>query len=411
MTIKSSIIALLIFLATSLSITPVTTAEEQELQGTNVVVFAYQRIGDKGGKYISLDRFNAHLDYLERNGFRVWSLQRIATRLRSGQPIPDKTVAITFDDTHSSIYTHAYPSLLARGWPFTVFITPDRVDQIPAANMSWEQMREMKKNGVSFANHTSNHLRMPRRHRDFSTKAWNQYLLDNVLNAQARLQEELGTNTNEDPRLFSYPYGEMNEDLMDILKSAGFIAFGQHPGAIGQYHNLQNLPRFLMMNHNTSMETFARKANSVALNMKSLSPVNPVTIQEKPSLSIRLHNNRERPRYLTCYTREGYRLNVKWHDKDHSGFDLQVTRPLARGYTYYQCTGRYQKSERTFWFSHPWVVLHNRSSEPEPATDQDEEQEGEVTTPPDTAVNESISDTEAPGETNPSTPEAETSKQ
>jgi peptidoglycan/xylan/chitin deacetylase (PgdA/CDA1 family) len=338
------------------------------------------------------------MDYLDRNGFRVWSLQRIATRLRNGQPIPDKTVAITFDDTHPSIYTKAYPSLLARGWPFTVFVSPDRVDQIPAGNITWEQMREMKKNGVSFANHSSNHLRMPRRHRGFSTKAWNQYLLDNVLNAQARLQEELGSDTNEDPRLFSYPYGEMNADLMDILKSAGFIAFGQHPGAIGQYHNRQALPRFLMMNHNTSMETFARKANSVALNIRSISPANPMTYLAQPSVSIKLHNNRVRPRYLTCYTREGYRLNVKWHDKEHSGFGLQISHPLSRGFTYYQCTGRYQKSERTFWFSHPLVVLHNRSSTPEKPKDTDEEKEGEVTAPPDTSGNESGMNTDESSE-------------
>lgn len=344
------------------------------VHGSNAVVLAYQRFGDQHhSMYVSEDRFRAHLDYLESNGFHVWPLTRIVRRLRTGQPIPDKTVAITIDDTHPSVYTIAYRLLREKGYPFTVFVVPDKVDQIPRGNISWDQMREMQQHGASFANHSINHIHLVRPLRGYPPRAWVHYVRDNVLNAQSRLQEELGPKTNQ-ARLFSYPYGEYSIALANILAEIGYTSFSQAPGAIGANSDMRALPRFLIQRGNSSLETFARKVNSVSLPITKISPWNPMTDRAAPTVTVSLSDKRPAPKYLSCYTREGHRVSVKWDNRAHTEFTLSVNGNLPRGDSYYQCTSRYNNSQRHYWFSQPWIVNHRKQAEKTPEEQEAEEQ-------------------------------------
>jgi len=351
-------------------------AKETVIKGSNAVVLTYQRIGERRhSKYVTERNFRAHLDYLQNNGFKVWPLGRIVRRLRTGQTIPDKTVAITFEHTHPSIYKIAYPLLKQRNWPYTVFVVPDKVDQIPAANMSWEQMREMKKAGASFANASINHIHMVRPLRGYPPRAWVHYVRDNIFNAQARLQEELGSNTNS-LRLFSYPYGEYSTALANILAEIGFTSFGQHPGAINKHSDLRGLPRFMLEHHNSSPEHFANRVNSVSLLINKSTPWNPhVTRGRSPGLSVKLEGDRPAPKYLSCHTREGHHVQVTWKNKAHTAFELSYPGDLNKGYNYYQCTSRYDGSQRLYWFSQPWVIARTtRASIKTPEEQEAEEQ-------------------------------------
>ena len=343
--------------------TQISAATEPSVAGTNAVVLSYQRIGNKrNANYVSEQAFRAHLDYLQNNGFQIWPLGRIVRRLRTGQTIPDKTLAITFDRTHPSIYEIAYPLLKERNWPFTVFVVPDKVDQIPRANMSWEQMREMKKHGASFGNATINHIHLVRPLRGYPPRAWVHYVRDNVLNAQARLQEELGNDTNN-LRLFSYPYGEYSAALANIIAEIGFTAFGYHPGVINKYSDLRGLPRFVIDYHNANPEQFANRVNSIALPVSKFSPWSPqVTNGVSPSLSLELDTALPVPKYLSCYTREGQRVEVNWRNKKHTAVELSYPGQLERGYNYYQCTSRYGESQRLYWYSQPWVIERSAHS-------------------------------------------------
>ncbi|MDH5184852.1 MAG: polysaccharide deacetylase family protein [Gammaproteobacteria bacterium] len=351
-------------------------AKEVTVSGSNAIVLAYQRIGDRRHpKYISEQAFRAHLDYLQNNGFKVWPLERIVRRLRTGQTIPDKTVAITFDRTHPSIYEIAHPLLKARNWPYTVFVVPDKVDQIPRGNMSWDQMREMKKSGAAFANASINHIHMVRPLRGYPPRAWVHYVRDNIFNTQARLQEELGSDTNS-LRLFSYPYGEYSTALANILAEIGFTSFGLHPGVINKNSDLRGLPRFLIERHHSSLEHFANRVNSVALEVGKLTPWNPhVTKGRSPKLTVELDSSRPAPKYLTCNTREGNHVQVTWQNKKHTAFKLSYSGELDKGYNYFQCTSRFDESQRLYWFSQPWVIARTtRSSIKTPEEHEAEEQ-------------------------------------
>ena len=369
-------------------------AKEVTVTGSNAVVLAYQRIGARHhAKYVTEQTFRAHLDYLQNNGFDVWPLERIVRRLRTGQTIPDKTVAITFDRTHPSIYKIAHPLLKQRNLPYTVFVVPDKVDQIPRGNMSWDQMREMKKAGASFANASINHIHMVRPLRGYPPRAWVHYVRDNIFNTQARLQEELGSDTNN-LRLFSYPYGEYSTALANILAEIGFTSFGLHPGVINKNSDLRGLPRFLVDRHNSSLERFANRVNSVALVVKKRTPWNPhVTRGRSPTLSITLDAGRPAPKYLTCNTRDGGRVQVTWKNKKHTAFKLSYSGELGKGYNYYQCTSRFDGSQRLYWFSQPWVIARTtRSSIKTPEQHEAEEQAKDLKEVQETGSNKTQGD-------------------
>ena len=175
----------------------------------HAVAFIYHRFGD--ARYPStntrMDQFRAQLDWLAANHYEVWPLPRIVEYLKDGKPIPDHVVAITVDDAFQSFYDHAYPLLKARGWPFTVFVSTEPVDAKSSDFMTWDELREMAKNGADYGDHTVDHGHLPFRLHGETDMAWADRVRADIEDAQARLQTELGKDVNSNPKLFAYPYG------------------------------------------------------------------------------------------------------------------------------------------------------------------------------------------------------------
>ena len=74
------------------------------------------------------------------------------------QPIPDKTVVLTFDDGVSTHATFVAPLLKKYGFTATFFVCefpPDFEDK--HKYMSWEQMAQLHRDGFEVANHTWTH--------------------------------------------------------------------------------------------------------------------------------------------------------------------------------------------------------------------------------------------------------------
>ncbi|MEE4216513.1 MAG: polysaccharide deacetylase family protein, partial [Xanthomonadales bacterium] len=103
------------------------------------VVLQYHHVSDEtpASTSTSPERFAMHLDYLEEAGFKIVPLQELADTLRTREPLPDKTAAITFDDGYISIFQAARPLLEKKGWPYTVFVNTEPHDQRKPLFMSW----------------------------------------------------------------------------------------------------------------------------------------------------------------------------------------------------------------------------------------------------------------------------------
>jgi len=135
------------------------TLSQAEGEGPQAVIFMYHRFGESRhpSTNVTLEQFDEQLDFFESNDFKILPLGTIVEALKQNTPLPDKAIAITIDDAYLSVYEEAFPRLKAKGYPFTVFVASDGVDKKIPAYMTWEQMREMQKDGAQFANHSQKH--------------------------------------------------------------------------------------------------------------------------------------------------------------------------------------------------------------------------------------------------------------
>ena len=84
----------------ALFVCPVALADQ------NAVISVYHHVSASTPPSTSLspEAFRAHLSFLAENNFTVLPLTQILTTLNDGDDLPDRTVAITFDDGYESIY-------------------------------------------------------------------------------------------------------------------------------------------------------------------------------------------------------------------------------------------------------------------------------------------------------------------
>ena len=75
------------------------------------------------------------------------------------EPVPDKLIVLTFDDSAASHYTVARPLLKRYGFGATFFITEGFSFRTNKKDyMTWEQIAELHRDGFEIGNHTRDHL-------------------------------------------------------------------------------------------------------------------------------------------------------------------------------------------------------------------------------------------------------------
>ena len=125
----------------------------------SAVILQYHRFGeaDLPSTNITLEQFEAHIAHLRSGGYTVLPVPHIVAAIRNGQPLPDKAVGITIDDAAKSVIREAWPRLREAGFPFTLFVATDAIDQRRVRSMSWDDIRTLANAGVTIANHSSSH--------------------------------------------------------------------------------------------------------------------------------------------------------------------------------------------------------------------------------------------------------------
>ncbi len=333
---------------------------------SEAVVFMYHRFGNS--KYpstnIRLDQFRAHLDYIHNNSFKVWKLSKILRYLKEHKEIPPKTVAISVDDAYISTYTNAYPMLKQMGYPFTVFVNTHPIDVHSKSYMSWDQMREMADNDVEFANHSLTHEYMLPSPSE-TKQEWSKRFEKEVLLAQKRLQEELGKNTNTNPKMFSYPFGEYNTDMAALLREMGFIGIAQESGVMSRASSFEAMPRYPMSERFGALKSFALKINTRALPIEEITPFEPVLHNNNPPI-LRLKLQEHMPR-IGCFLSSGEKIDFKWHS--NTELEVYAKEPLKGPRERYTCTAPAGDGS-WYWYSHMWIIpsqkrgyLHDEKAE------------------------------------------------
>lgn len=129
----------------------------------NAVILVYHHVSQSTPKATSVspDTFRQHMQYLADN-HQVLPLEDVIKALQKNQPLPDKTVVITFDDGYKNIFENAHPILKEFAFPYTVFVNPPLIGK---ANyqLDWQQVKLMSAENASFANHGKQHQHLDRK--------------------------------------------------------------------------------------------------------------------------------------------------------------------------------------------------------------------------------------------------------
>ncbi len=239
----------------------------------SAVVVVYHRFGEDAypSTSVTIEQFEQHLAILEEGGYQVLPLEEIVRGLAGERELPDRTVAITVDDTYRSILTEAMPRLLDRGFPFTVFINTDAVNN-SLSSISWDDVRTMHEAGVAIGAQSAGHGHMA--------------FMD-----RGRVEEDLARMTSDFinqlgfvPTLFAYPYGEFSSELSAMLRDVGYdAAFGQHSGVAVEGSNLFALPRFALNERFGTPERFSTIVEALPMPVTGSLPLDMIIRSDSPN--------------------------------------------------------------------------------------------------------------------------------
>lgn len=177
-----------------------------------VSVLMYHMIGNEPGNAAIMTEANLRIqmNYLRDHGYHPITMQELYDYVTKGAPLPEKPVCITFDDGYLDSYTIVYPLMKEYGFPWTLFLITDDVGK-PYNRMTWDQLREMaNSHTVTIANHTLSH---PKLH-NLATRAEKE---KEIVEANKALKYQLGV----DNVWLAYPYGDYDDEIIDICKKAG----------------------------------------------------------------------------------------------------------------------------------------------------------------------------------------------
>ncbi len=312
----------------------------------------YHRFGEDRfpSTNIRVQQFEAHLEHLRDGDYTVVPLADVLDAVSGSATLPERAVAITIDDAYRSVYDVAYPRFKAYGFPFTVFVATDPVDAGLPDYMTWDQMRAMAVDGVTFANHGAAHRSLIEREDGDTDAAWLAGVAADVEKGARRLAEELDPLTG----VFAYPYGEFNSNAGDLLRELGYISFGQHSGAVGPQSDARALPRYPMAEAFGDLGEFRTKVASLPMPVLRVEPWDPITTSARPTVEITLGETDARLGELACFISGQGRVDVAWQEEGRR-FIVGPENSFAAGRHRVNCTAP-RNDGRYLWFSHPWIV-------------------------------------------------------
>ena len=315
-------------------------------------ILQYHHVSNKTPKATSIspEQLEAHFRYLEKENFSVIPLDELVIALKNKQPLPEKTVAITFDDAYESIFENAYPLLKQRDWPFTIFVATDPIDLRYGDMLSWDQLRLMQQNGALIANHTRAHRHLTSKLPDETNRDWLARVEKDLRWTEQRIANEIPQQKAK-AKLFAWPYGEFNQPLLTLLADMKYISVAQHSGPASALDDFSALPRFPASGRYANLNTLKIKLNSMPLPVSNLSQ-QAVTDTNPPLLSFDLEKGPYVARQLNCYGSGQGEIPII---RQGNHFQIQAKQTFNIRRFRYNCTLRHRSMNKYFWRSWAWV--------------------------------------------------------
>lgn len=181
----------------------------------------------KGAKFNGLRvtplRFEAQLAFLKREG---WSFFTISQLWEQWDSLPEKSVAITFDDGYADNLHNVLPLLEKYGANASIYMVVDRHDRDWSTHkkahhntgelarepkLTDDEMRQLARSGrIEIASHTLTHINM-------ATTPVEEKRHELVV-ARAKLEELCGASV----RSFAYPFGIFSDEDVQLARECGY---------------------------------------------------------------------------------------------------------------------------------------------------------------------------------------------
>jgi len=156
---------------------------------------------------VSPEQFEAHLRYLQQEGYSTITLRDLSLALQRGYPLPERPIVLTFDDGYRDAYDNAFPLLRRYGFVGTFFVITGFVDEGRSEYLTWDQIVEMDAAGMDMEAHGHTHPDLRNRSQD--------YLIWQILGAKEALEQHLSREVH----FFCYPSGKYDAQVIQVLQA------------------------------------------------------------------------------------------------------------------------------------------------------------------------------------------------
>ena len=335
------------------------------LQQNSAVVLMYHKFDEPyKSTSVTIEQFMEQMEFFKNNGYTVVPLNKVVSAAKGHIPFGKKWIAITVDDAYKS-FLKAKPILETYQYPYTVFVNTEAVDKKFTSSMTWEDLKSIVSSGLgelAAHSHTHGHLVQ-----DMKSKQRKRDILFSV--------ERIYQNTSIMPRFFSYPFGEVSNNLIEEIKSMNqvsaksfhfFAAFSTQSGPVGCSSNIFTLPRFAINErYGVVDELFKIKVNSRHLPVYDYHPKNKaICVEEKVNRIYFSTNPNIDLQNMRCFVSRGNKAHVH---VSKGLVTVSLEKPLGFGLSNpsdirerVNCTARY-KDGKYFWYGREFTILKNSS--------------------------------------------------
>ena len=216
----------------------------------SIPILLYHRFGPAASDSMTTPTpfFESHLRYFSDNGYIVIPLKHLVDyHLGRGALPPPRSVVITVDDGHQSVYTDMLPLLKKYRVQATLFLYPSAISNASYA-LTWNQLREMKETGVfDFQSHTFWHPNFKEEKKRLKPSEYEASVKMQLTKSKEKLEREFRTTVE----MLAWPFGIYDEPLMKKATEAGYAAaFAMANHHASPADNIMSLPRYLLTNSN-----------------------------------------------------------------------------------------------------------------------------------------------------------------
>ncbi|MEU9284776.1 polysaccharide deacetylase family protein [Streptomyces sp. NPDC048275] len=165
---------------------------------------------------VAPEAFAEQLELLGDLGFTPVNTSDLGASWRSGGPLPERPVLITFDDGYEGVHRHGLPVLAKHGFASTLFVstgwlrgTYDTGSSLDTM-LDWDQVRQLADEQVEIGGHSHTHPQLDQ-------------LDDDALRFEVlRCREIIADELEVRPASFAYPYGYSSRRVRHTVREAGF---------------------------------------------------------------------------------------------------------------------------------------------------------------------------------------------